>query len=140
MTDDVSDQEWRIFDVTESGTWWDDLPAVSYRQSAADRIDFRMQPSEQSGNRLGGLHGGFLAGFAEGILGLFLTVANGLPNCVTVSLSFDYPGSGRVGLPVEGQLYLVRETGRMQFVRVVLEQEGVTLLYGNGVLRKLNLP
>ncbi|MDX3908644.1 MAG: PaaI family thioesterase [Sphingobium sp.] len=110
---------------------------MPYARESPSRITFRIDLPELAGNRLGGLHGGFLASVAENCLGLFLALEGRARDAVTVSLSFDYSAAGQVGAPVEGELELIRETGRMQFLRIVLRQGDTVLLHGQGVLRKL---
>ena len=86
---------------------------------------------------LGGLHGGFLASYAEHVLGIFVVPFDLPIQTVTVSLSFEYPSDGHVDQLLEGEAELVRETKRMQFVRLPLAQNGEPVLIGNGVLRKV---
>lgn len=107
------------------------------RREGENRILFEVTPREDASNMLGGLHGGFLSAYAEQVLGIFV-VPFDLPfHTITVSLNFDYPASGRTGVLLEGEAELVRETGRMQFVRLMLSQEGLPILIGSGVLRKV---
>lgn len=129
--------DWRRFDFSGTGTWPEVWPPVSYRSTSPTTMEFRLLPPDIALNRLGGLHGAFLAGLAENCLGLFLYETPNI-SCVTVSLSLDYPMAGRSGIEIEGELELVRETGRMQFLRVALRQADVILLHGTAVLRKFN--
>ena len=90
-----------------------------------------------AGNMLGGLHGGFLASYAEHTLGIFVVPFDLPVQTVTVSLGFEYPSGGQVDELLEGEAELVRETRRMQFIRITLLQKGEPILIGNGVLRKV---
>lgn len=128
--------DWRLFDFTGTATWPELWPPVPYRPTSATMIEFRLFPPDIALNRLGGLHGAFLAGLAENCFGLFV-YENPKLACVTVSLSLDYPAAGQGGIEIQGELELMRETGRMQFLRIMLRQGEAILLHGTGVLRKL---
>ncbi|MES2271506.1 MAG: PaaI family thioesterase [Pseudomonadota bacterium] len=128
---------WRSFDFTGTGTWPELWPAVLFRTERPDFAHFRVDPPAKAGNKLGGLHGAFLAGLAENCLGILFYAATGRPDCVTVSMAIDYPDSGHVGAPIDGEVELMRETGRMQFLRIVLRQGDAVLVHGTGVMRKV---
>lgn len=141
MTDEPDSEAdasvWRSLDFSGTGTWPELWPPVAFRLDRAGFAHFRVDPPAMSGNRLGGLHGAFLAGLAENCLGILFYAATGQAGCVTVSMAIDYPGSGHVGAPIDGEVELMRETGRMQFLRIVLRQGDTVLLHGTGVLRKV---
>lgn len=129
---------WLLFDFRGSGSWPDHWPPVHYRREADRLIRFRLMPPDRAVNQLGTLHGGFLAGIAENNMGLFLAGEDGSPpQAVAVSLSLDYCAPGRPGEVLEGELELVRDTFRMQFVRIMLMQQGEPVLQASGILRKL---
>jgi len=132
--------EWQLWDCKGSGQWPEKWPAVRFIQPKDDYIRFEIMPPADAGNMLGGLHGGFLASYAEHVLGIFVVPFDLPVQTVTVSLNFDYPSGGRVDVLLEGEAELIRETGRMQFIRLTLSQEGQPVLVGNGVLRKVPRP
>lgn len=127
-----------LWDYSGSGLWPEHWPPVRYRRLSDTRIDFVIVPPANTGNRLGGLHGGFLATYAEHALGLF-SQDKGDPSSgvVTVSLNLDYPSGGKVEVLLEGEAELLRETGRMQFIQIRLRQQGELIVMANGVLRKV---
>ena len=128
---------WLTWDYTGTGEWPEKWPPVRLRRDSERRILFQMTPGEDAANMLGGLHGGFLSSYAEHVLGIFV-VPFDLPfQTVTISLNFDYPAGGFTGVLLEGEAELVRETGKLQFVRLTLSQQGQIVLIGNGVLRKV---
>jgi acyl-coenzyme A thioesterase PaaI-like protein len=129
--------EWLTWDYSGTGEWPEKWPPVRLRRISEHHILFEVMPGQGTGNMLGGLHGGFLSSYAENALGIFVAPFDLPVQAITVSLSFDYPAGGRAGVLLEGEAELVRETGRMQFVRLTLSQEGHPILIGSGVLRKV---
>ncbi len=92
------------------------------------------------GNRLGGLHGGFLACYAEHCLGILVEPFDVPISTITISVNIDYPNGGSTGQMLKGRAELVRETGRMQFVRLELFQDAQVLVIASGVVRKVSRP
>ncbi len=129
--------DWRSFDFSGTGTWPEYWPPVAYKMERPDFARLRVTPPPQAVNFMGGLHGGFLAGLAENCLGLILHGEGEARAGVTISLAFDYPGGGKADMPITGEVEAMRETGKMQFLRVLLRQGDVVLLHGTGVLRKV---
>jgi uncharacterized protein (TIGR00369 family) len=93
-------------------------------------------------NRLGVLHGGFLAAFADHAYFAAL-VAMGRPhqaNAVTVDLGMQYCGAGRAGVPIRADVELLRETRRLIFARLTLLQDGELVAASTATLRKAPEP
>lgn len=137
MSGTAATGDWRSWDFGGSGLWPALWPSVNYRQTSASMIEARLDMPDVAGNRLGHVHGGFLASLGEHLLGVFMEARGAGDKCVTVSLSFDYPAPLQRQLPLEARIELVRETGRMQFVRVELAQGAAIGLHGIGTVRKL---
>ncbi len=89
-------------------------------------------------NRLNALHGGFLSGFADHALFAALA-AMGRPEqmaAVTVNLNMQYCGAGRVGPNLQADVDLLRETGRLMFLRMTISQEDVLIAATSATVRK----
>ena len=100
----------------------------------------RMLPRRDHSNMRDAVHGGALLGFIDvalfaGSRGLGVLQAGG---AVTLDLSAQFIGAGRVGVPLEARVELLRETGRLLFLRglVVQEDEPVIASF-TGTLRKM---
>lgn len=137
MSDEAADADWRSWDFGGSGLWPELWPAVAFRAAGANVIEARVEMPDVAGNRLGHVHGGFLASLAEHLLGVFMEARGAGDKCVTVSLAFDYPAPLQRQLPLDARIELMRETGRMQFVRIELAQGATIGLHGIGTVRKL---
>jgi uncharacterized protein (TIGR00369 family) len=107
------------------------------------RARVRMMPRHEHSNMRNDVHGGALLGFMDVALfaaarGLGVMVAGG---AVTLDLSAQFIGGGRIGEPLEAHVELLRETGRMLFMRGLIVQEGMpTIASFTGTLRKSSPP
>lgn len=87
----------------------------------------RMTPGHQHSNLSNAVHGGALLGFVDMALfaasrGFGLIEAG---TAVTLDLSTQFIGRGVIGQPIEAQVELLRETGRLLFLRgLVVQGEG----------------
>ena len=103
----------------------------------------RMMPRHEHSNMREAVHGGALLGFMDVALfaasrGLGVLSAGG---AVTLDLSAQFIGGGRIGVPLEARVELLRETGRMLFLRGLIIQEGEpTIASFTGTLRKSTPP
>ena len=103
----------------------------------------RMRPRHEHSNMRGDVHGGALLGFMDvalfaGARGLGVLQAGG---AVTLDLSAQFIGGGRIGLPLEARIELLRETSRMLFLRGLVVQEATPVIASfTGTLRKSSPP
>ena len=103
----------------------------------------RMMPRHEHSNMRNDVHGGALLGFMDvalfaGARGLGVLQAGG---AVTLDLSAQFIGGGRIGEPLEARVELLRETKRMLFMRGLIVQEGMpTIASFTGTLRKSSPP
>ncbi|HEU0045855.1 PaaI family thioesterase [Sphingomonas sp.] len=100
----------------------------------------RMLPRREHSNMRDHVHGGALLGFMDVALfaasrGLGALTAGG---AVTLDLSAQFIGGGRIDEPMEARIELLRETGRLLFLRGLIVQEGQpTIASFTGTLRKM---
>ena len=100
----------------------------------------RMLPRRQHSNMREAVHGGALLGFMDVALfaasrGLGVLSAGG---AVTLDLSAQFIGAGQVDAPLEAHVELLRETGRLLFLRGLIVQEGQPIIASfTGTLRKM---
>ena len=90
----------------------------------AGRARVRMTPERRHSNLSDRVHGGALLGFIDVALfaasrGFGLIEAG---TAVTLDLSTQFIGGGRVGEPLEAQVELLKETGRLLFLRGLVVQ------------------
>ena len=100
----------------------------------------RMLPRREHSNMREAVHGGALLGFIDvalfaGSRGLGVLQAGGT---VTLDLSAQFIGAGRVGQPLEARVELLRETGRLLFLRgLVVQDDEPVIASFTGTLRKM---
>lgn len=93
-------------------------------------------------NRLDTLHGGFLAAFADHAYfgGLWIMGHEDQVNGVTIDLSMQYLGAGRVGPDLIAEVEVLRETGRLFFLRMLITQDGNLIAASTATVRKASPP
>ncbi len=102
----------------------------------------RMTPEHRHSNLRDHVHGGALLGFIDiamfaGCRGFGVLTAGA---AVTLDLSAQFIGGAVIGQPIEAQVELLRETGRMLFVRGIVVQGDEKVAAFSGTLRKSTPP
>ncbi len=132
-------KRWQFRDSTRFNSFLEPLQVKI--DGAIARV--RMMPRHDHSNMRDNVHGGALLGFMD--VSLFAASrAFGVLSAggaVTVDLSAQFIGGGRIGTPIEAHIELLRETGRMLFLRGLIVQEGEpTIASFTGTLRKSSPP
>lgn len=89
-------------------------------------------------NRLDTLHGGFLAAFADhAFFGALWAMGHKAQiDGVTIDLSMQYLGAGKVGPDLFADVEVLRETGRLFFLRMLISQDGQPVAASTATIRK----
>jgi uncharacterized protein (TIGR00369 family) len=102
------------------------------------RARLRMFPERRHSNLLEAVHGGVTLALID--ISLFAAMrtllAGDAAGSVTLDLSTQFIGSGRVGEPLDAVVEVLRETGRLVFLRGLVEQGSGTVAAFNGTIRK----
>lgn len=102
----------------------------------------RMTPARLHSNLRDQVHGGALLGFMDMALfgaGRALGVAS-IDGASTVDLSAQFIDGARIGSVIEAEVELLRETGRLFFMRGRVVQEGRVIASFTGTARKGSTP
>jgi uncharacterized protein (TIGR00369 family) len=98
----------------------------------------RMFPERVHSNLQDAIHGGTTLGFIDVSLfaasRMFGLIEAG--TAVTLDLSTQFIGSGRMGEPLDAEVELLRETRRLIFMRGLIVQEDVKVAAFAGTIRK----
>jgi uncharacterized protein (TIGR00369 family) len=98
----------------------------------------RMIPERRHSNLGDNVHGGALLGFID--VALFAAArAHGLLDvgpAVTLDLSVQFIGAGALDAPIEAEVELLRETGRLIFLRGLIVQAEQRVASFSGTVRK----
>ncbi|MET0248013.1 MAG: PaaI family thioesterase [Sphingomonas sp.] len=139
--DDPDAPGWKRYELRESGRFNDFLGPLRIRvEDGVARI--RMQPLAQHSNLKDNVHGGVVLGFID--LALFAAarafeILNG--PALTLDLSTQFIGGSRIDEPLEARVELLRETGRLIFLRGLIVQEPEALVASfSGTIRKPSAP
>jgi acyl-coenzyme A thioesterase PaaI-like protein len=93
-------------------------------------------------NVLGSVHGGFLLAFLDQALFVGQGAIGGVTpgNAVTLNIATQFVSPGRIGAPLDCVVEMVRETGRLVFLRGTLEQGDNLVMTYQATMRKLRQP
>ncbi|WBH16104.1 PaaI family thioesterase [Sphingomonas radiodurans] len=98
----------------------------------------RMNPERRHSNLGDNVHGGAMLGFID--VALFAASRSfGLieaGTAVTLDLNTHFLGAGKIGEPLEAQVELLRETGRLLFLRGLVVQTAGPVAEFSGTIRK----
>jgi uncharacterized protein (TIGR00369 family) len=112
------------------------------RRDPDGRARLRLMPEHRHTNLADNLHGGLLLALSD--VALFVTAylqnAGGSGPAVSLDLSMQFLGAGKPGVPCDAVGEVLKETGRLVFVRGLIEQEDQPVAAFSGTLRKLSSP
>ncbi|MBS48990.1 MAG: hypothetical protein CMN60_15025 [Sphingobium sp.] len=130
---------WRPLDRVAVTGFETALPPLDVR-AVPGGAEMRVQPHTGCANVMGSLHGGFLSAIAEQslFLPLYLHGRCSRGDIVVIDFTLSFLASGDIATPIVARLELLRETGRMAFVRGTLWQGDVAITAYSGTVRKLD--
>ena len=104
----------------------------------APAVRLRMFPEQRHSNLLDAVHGGVTLALIDISLftGIRLILGADAGGSVTLDLSTQFIGAGRIGKPLDAVSEVLRETRRLVFIRGVIEQDGHLVAAYNGTVRK----
>jgi acyl-coenzyme A thioesterase PaaI-like protein len=111
---------------------------VRIRAEGSARARCRVNAEARHLNILGGVHGGFALALIDQVLFIgphALGIKNSLGG-VTLDVSTQFFGPLQAGTPIDAVVDVLRETGRLLFLRGLLEQDGQAAVAFSGTIRK----
>jgi acyl-coenzyme A thioesterase PaaI-like protein len=128
-------QSWQLRDQSRYNAF---LGRMLVRKDAQGKAWTRMFPELRHSNLSDALHGGTLTGFVD--ISLFAAARMfGLLDpgpAVTLDLSFQFIAGGRIGEPLDCEMELLKETGRLLFLRGLARQGDDVIASFSGTIRK----
>ena len=87
-----------------------------------------------------GVHGGALLGFIDMSLfaGLLVLTGRDPSQGVTLDLTNQFRAAARLDRPIDAVVEILRETGRLVFLRGMVEQDGAAVTAFQATVRKVN--
>jgi uncharacterized protein (TIGR00369 family) len=134
-------KRWQFRDSTRFNAFIEPLFVRMEGEGEREIARVRMLPRREHSNMRDAVHGGALLGFVDvalfaGARGLGVLGAGG---AVTLDLATQFIGAARWGEPIEARVELLRETGRLLFLRGLIVQEGQpTVASFTATLRKMD--
>lgn len=128
---------WWTWDVEGPERFASTIAPLLVRRGEDGRGWCRMFPTEAHTNLGGVMHGGATMTFIDMALfagGAMTGVAVG--HAVTLDCSVQFLGPGRIGIPLDAEVELLRETGRLAFLRGRILQGDDLVAAFTGTLRK----
>ena len=129
---------WFTWDLHDPARFNGALGKMIVQPAGPNRGRVRIFPDHGQSNLGDAVHGGVIltlvdvALFAGGhMAGMTDTDA------VTLDLQTNFIGAGRLGVPLDADVELLRETGRLVFLRGLVVQSEETVAAFNGTLRKI---
>jgi uncharacterized protein (TIGR00369 family) len=103
-----------------------------------DRARVKMTPEHKHSNLANAVHGGTTLGFIDvalfGASRVFGLIEAG--TAVTLDLSVQFIGAGAIGVEMEAEVELLRETRRLLFLRGLVTQGADKIAAFSGTIRK----
>ena len=103
-----------------------------------ERARVRMLPVRRHTNLQDSIHGGTTMGFADVALFAAARMMGQITagSAVTLDMSFQFIGTGRVDIPLDAEVECLRETRRLIFLRGLIVQGEARLAAFSGTIRK----
>lgn len=129
---------WVPWIKTPDGRFHDLLGEMSFRLAADGSVESRMATDRRHSNGLGFLHGGFLMSFVDMAMFSIIRPRFGAEEgAVTLSCATDFLTGGIPGEPIEAHGEVLKETGKLFFVRGLVTQRGQNVCSFTGTMRKI---
>ena len=108
------------------------------RSEGKSSARLQMFPERKHSNLHNNVHGGATLAFIDTALfaGARMVLGGDVANSVTLDLTCQFVGSGKVGQPLDAVVEVLKETGRLVFARGLVEQDGHLVASFTGTLRK----
>lgn len=131
---------WNLTDETRfnAQTMGRMLTRIEDRADGVRVARLRMFPERRHSNLLDAVHGGITLALIDiSLFSAMRTLLSGdAAGSVTLDLSTQFIGAGRLGEPLDAVVEVLRETGRLVFLRGLVVQGDDTIAAFNGTIRK----
>jgi uncharacterized protein (TIGR00369 family) len=136
---DPDNPGWYIWDLIDPSRYnGQALGKMIIRSAGSAKARLRMYPEHRHSNLLDSIHGGATLGFIDvalfGAAGMFGLIEIG--TAVTLDLSVQFIGAGKIGEPLDAEVELLKETKRLLFMRGLVLQGEHRVAAFSGTIRK----
>ena len=128
---------WGTWDLPDDGRFAASIGKLLVRAEGIGRARVRMFPERRQSNLSDVMHGGAIMTFIDMALFAGGTLAGAdVAFAVTLDCETRFLAPGRLGIPLDADVELLRETGRLAFLRGLVVQESETVAAFSATLRK----
>ena len=129
---------WWTWDLTDSTRYNAAIGKLLVQAAGPGRARCRIFPGPAQSNLGDAIHGGAILTFID--MALFAgghMAGMSDTDAVTLDCAVQFIGAGALGTPLDIEIELLRETGRLAFLRGLVVQDGGTVASFSGTLRKI---
>lgn len=135
---DTENPGWQVRPASESGRFLDLFGTMRTRVEPDGKARIRIDPQPRHRNLQEVVHGGFIMAIVD--QALFIGPAalgmKGALGGVTIDTATQFFAPLLIDRPIDAVVEILRETGRMVFIRGVMEQDGVAAIAFSGTIKK----
>ena len=140
--EDMDNPGWMRWELKDTTRFNAVLGKLIVRREGDGRARVRMFPERLHSNLGDNIHGGAIAAFAD--VALFAAARTfgvlGAGRAVTLDMTLQFIGGGTLGKPLDAEVELLRETGRLVFERGLVTQGESVVASFTGTVRKVSAP
>jgi len=128
---------WWSWDIADDTRFHATIGKLLVRADGAGRATCRMFPEERHANLGNMVHGGAILTFVDMALFAAGRLAGAdVMRAVTLDCHVNFLSPGRIGVPLDAELELLRETRRLAIMQGKVVQDGELVAAFSGTLRK----
>ena len=128
---------WGTWELPDDGRFAGSIGKLLVRAEGPGKARVRMFPERAQSNLSDLMHGGAVMTFIDMAFFAGGTLASAdVAFAVTLDCETRFIAPGRLGAPLDAEIEVLRETGRLVFLRGLVVQAGETIAAFSGTLRK----
>lgn len=139
---DPDNPGWMIWEIREEERFNQILGPFRVRKESETTARCRIWPQRIHSNLADAVHGGVVMSFVDISLfaGSRMLGIQHAGRSVTLDLTCQFMAPGMLGKPLDAEVEILRETGRLVFLRGLVVQEDVKIASFSGTIRKASPP
>jgi len=133
---------WTRWALREDDRYNSTLGPMWVMQRGDGMVVVRTEPGHLQGNLGDNVHGGAILTQADISMFVCARLNGALQHGpgATLDLHSHFMGAGQVGLPMDAEVEILKETGRLLFLRGLVKQQGHSICAFTGTIRKMSPP
>jgi uncharacterized protein (TIGR00369 family) len=134
---DPDNPGWYLWGLPDNGRFHETIGPLTVRPEGEGRATCRMRVEQRHLNLGGAMHGGAILTFVDMALYVAGHAAGAeTASAVTLDCNVQFVAPAVAGAPLDAELEILRETGRLVFFRGLVVQAGETIASFSAALRK----